>query len=124
MGAARKTLRIDAPSRDTPTAEGNFQDRLIQLLEEKRKRRKMMRTIDSELVKQEDARKIYGLVTGGYSVDPSDPEGEFISLGRFNQAREDFMSLSELYQEVKEEEKGRKTPARYDGSFRSLVRLN
>lgn len=47
--------------------------------------------------------KIYSLVKGGYSIDPSEVEGEFISLTRFNEARSEFATLNWMYKTVKQD---------------------
>lgn len=70
---------------------------------------------------RESAHRLYSFVRGGYVLDPSDVEGEFISLHRFNQAKEEFPTLGELYRAVLSHPH---PSGPLDSSFGSLVSIN
>lgn len=44
--------------------------------------------MNKEILEKEKASKIYSFIKGGYDLDSSDIEGEYISLRRFNNCKE------------------------------------
>jgi hypothetical protein len=110
----------------SPSASPPRQDvyrQFAHYLQKRNEKRSFLQGLSREFVEKESAHRLYSFVRGGYVLDPSDVEGEFISLQRFNQAKEEFPTLGELYRSVLSHPhapNGRPL----DCSFGSLVSIN
>ena len=43
------------------------------------------------------------MMRGGYNPDPGDVDGEYLSLKKFNLAKEEFLTLNECYLKVRKD---------------------
>lgn len=57
---------------------------------------KKLRLSDNSTIFEEDAFRLQNLITGGYCCDD-----EFMSLSKFNQAKDNFVLLNEIYDKAK-----------------------